>query len=86
MAALESARNNTNTIEVPLDLEALTAAAFQEMDAENQEQFKVERDKYKQAGTVAQRLAAEVLKAARQNANAEEEADDHDQNNTVQGA
>ena len=79
MAALESARNNTNTIEAPLDLEALTAAAFQEMDAENQEQFKVERDKYKQAGTVAQRLAAEVLKAARQNANAEEEADDHDQ-------
>lgn len=75
LAALERVHGEA-TDDTPEDLEALTAAAFQELDSEEQEQWKAQGDKYKQDTSAANRLAKQVLNAARRNAAIDEEVDD----------
>jgi hypothetical protein len=53
--------------EVPDEIQALTAAALQEMDPEQQEEFKEERSRYGAAGSKAANLANELLQARKQN-------------------
>ena len=77
LAALERVHGQGPEIDdTPEELEALTAAAFQELDAEEQEQWKAQGDKYKQENSAAHQLAKQVLDAARQNLAIDEEADD----------
>ena len=76
LSALETAHGQGPEADnVPEDLEALTAAAFQELDAEEQEQWKDQCEKYKAPNSKAQRLAKQVLSAARKNASIDEEVD-----------
>ena len=76
LAALERAHGQgSEADDAPEELEALTAAAFQELDAEEQEQWKDQGAKYKADNSKAQQLAKQVLAAARKNAAIDEEAD-----------
>jgi hypothetical protein len=53
--------------EVPDEIQACTAAALQEMDREEQEEFSEENKTYCTAGCKAARLAKELLQARREN-------------------
>ncbi len=76
LSALERAHGQGPEADnVPEELEALTAAAFQELDVEEQEQWKDQGEKYKAPNSKAQQLAKQVLAAARKNAAINEEAD-----------
>jgi len=76
LVALQAAHGQgPDTDNTPDELEALTAAAFQEMDAEEQEHWKDQAQKYKDENSKAHRLAKQVFAAARKNAAIDEEAD-----------